>query len=57
MSQAGFEPEQNLSSGFVELSCAEVMTTTPQCQIPEKIALVTTQLCTKSKLCISSNLW
>ena len=27
--QAGFEPAQNLSSGFVEWSCAVVITTTP----------------------------
>ena len=27
--QAGFEPAQNLSSGFVEWSCAVVVTTTP----------------------------
>ena len=29
MLQAGFEPAQNLSSGFVEWSCAVVITTTP----------------------------
>ena len=29
--RAGFEPAQNLSSGFVEWSCAVVITTTPQC--------------------------
>ena len=28
--RAGFEPEQNLSSGFVEWSCAIVITTTPR---------------------------
>ena len=28
--QAGFEPAQNLSSGFVEWSCAVVITTTPR---------------------------
>ena len=28
--QAGFEPAQNLNSGFVEWSCAVVITTTPQ---------------------------
>ena len=28
---AGFEPAQKLSSGFVECSCAVVMTTTPRC--------------------------
>ena len=30
MPQAGFEPAQNLSSGFVEWSCAVVVTTTPR---------------------------
>ena len=30
---AGFEPAQNLSSGFVELSCTVVITTTPRRQI------------------------
>ena len=30
MPQAGFEPVQNLSSVFVEWSCAVVITTTPQ---------------------------
>ena len=29
MLQAGFEPVQNLSSGFLEWSCAVVITTTP----------------------------
>ena len=29
---AGFEPAQNLSSDFVEGSCAVVITTTPRCQ-------------------------
>ena len=29
-SRAGFEPAQNLSSGFVEQSCAVVITTTPR---------------------------
>ena len=29
----GFEPVQNLSSGFVEWSCAVGITTTPRCQI------------------------
>ena len=28
--QAGFEPAQNLSSGFIEWSCAVVITTTPR---------------------------
>ena len=28
--QAGFEPAQNLNSGFVEWSCALVITTTPR---------------------------
>ena len=28
--RAGFEPAQNLSSGFVEWSCAVVITTTPR---------------------------
>ena len=32
MPQAGFESVQNLSSGFVEWSCAVVITTTPGCQ-------------------------
>ena len=31
-SQAGFQPAQNLSSGFVEWSCTVVVTTTPQRQ-------------------------
>ena len=31
MPQARFEPAQNLSSDFVELSCAVVITTTPLC--------------------------
>ena len=31
MPLAGFEPAQNLSSGFVEGSCAEVITNTPWC--------------------------
>ena len=31
MPRAGFEPEQNLSSGFAEGSCAVVITTTPRC--------------------------
>ena len=30
MLQAGFKPAQNLSSGFVEWSCAVVITTTPR---------------------------
>ena len=29
--RAGFEPAQNLSSDFVEWSCAVVITTTPRC--------------------------
>ena len=29
--RAGFEPALSLSSGFVEWSCAVVITTTPQC--------------------------
>ena len=29
MPQAGFEPAQNLSSGFIEWNCAAVITTTP----------------------------
>ena len=29
--RAGLEPAQNLSSGFVEWSCAVAITTTPQC--------------------------
>ena len=29
---AGFEPAQNLSSGFVELTCAVAITTIPWCQ-------------------------
>ena len=32
MPQAGFELVQNLSSSFVEWSCAVVITTTPPCQ-------------------------
>ena len=32
MPRAGFKPEQNLSSGLVEWSCAVVITTTPQRQ-------------------------
>ena len=28
---AGFQPAQSLSSGFVEWSCAVVLTTTPRC--------------------------
>ena len=31
--RAGFEPAQNLSSGFVKWSCAVMITTTPRCQI------------------------
>ena len=29
--RAGFEPAQNLRSGFLEWTCPEVITTTPQC--------------------------
>ena len=31
MPRAGFEPAQDLSSGFVEWSCVVVITTTPRC--------------------------
>ena len=40
---AGFEPAQNLSSGFVEGSCAVVITTTPRRQISSR--------CVFQKLC------
>ena len=33
--QAGFEPAQNLSSGFVEWSCAAMITITPRCHCVE----------------------
>ena len=40
--RARFEPAQNLSSGFVEWSCAAVLTTTPRRKnIPGQIFLVT----------------
>ena len=41
MPRAGFEPVQNLSSGFDEWSCAVVITTTPPVQI-QKISLAFT---------------
>ena len=40
MPQAGFEPAQNLSSGFVEWSCAVVIITTPRCHILDLIQFI-----------------
>ena len=39
--QAEFEHAQNLSSGFVESSCAVAMTTTPWCQCSCQCSLIT----------------
>ena len=46
MLQAGFEPEQNQSSGLVEQSCAVVITTTPQ---RHGIKTINCNQCIKSK--------
>ena len=47
-SQAGFEPAENLSSDFVELSCAVVVTTTPR---HKKKKNVSTCQATASEVC------
>ena len=39
--RAGFEPAQNLGSGFFKCSCAVVLTTTPQCHKPKGAHLLT----------------
>ena len=44
---AGFEPAQNLSSGFVELSCAVVITTTHSIATKNKIHKINTHRHTK----------
>ena len=38
MLHVGFEPTQNLSSGFVEWNCAAVITNTPWCHKPDNRA-------------------
>ena len=51
--RAGFEPAQNLSSGFIEWSCAVVITTTPRHQkyvsvnVYHKCVSVNNKLCEK----------
>ena len=42
--QVGFEPVQNLSSEFVEWSCAEMVTTTPRCHCIAKVLLAMWQI-------------
>ena len=44
MPRAGVEPAQNLSSGFIEWSCAIVMTTTPHHHIVHDFRLNATKI-------------
>ena len=51
ISQAGFEPVQNLSSGFIEWSCTMVIITTPQNHTNLKRLWSQTSLSSLSSLC------